>query len=196
MSRVSGRCSCSLDDIIGNNRRGNTHAVVDSFLRLLPGIVARQGLQDGLEARLVEVGKCEAVPGVQADLVGRGGQVGVRHVLKHVTWCTLASFLSLLAAEWRVRVVLPWLTWEDCEGTLDRRDVDPTLIVLLQTRRRLLPVGELLALVGGADEEAAYVVLRRDDKQTVVGVASDAPTRLALSVGLVRGGEPGRWVIL
>lgn len=105
--------------------------------------------------------------------------------------CMLASFLPVLALEEWVRVMLPWPTWENREGTLDRRDVDPALIVLLHTGRRLLPVGVLLALVGRADEQAAYVVLCRDDKQAVVGVASDAPTRLALAVGLVRGGEAG-----
>lgn len=51
---------------------------------LLALVVAREGLDDGLEAGLVEVGKGEAVPRVEADLVRRRGQEGVGHVLHHI----------------------------------------------------------------------------------------------------------------
>lgn len=80
------------------------------------------------------------------------------------------------------------LTWKYCKGILNRRDVNPALVVLFHPGRCFLPVGIFLALVGRADEEAAHVVLRRDDQQTVVGVAADATACLALAVRFV-----GRW---
>lgn len=81
-------------------------------------------------------------------------------------------------------------TWEDSERSLDRWDVDPSLVVLLHPGSSLLPVRIGLALVGRADEEAADVVLCCDDEQTVVSVASDAAALLSLAVRLVGGWEP------
>lgn len=81
-------------------------------------------------------------------------------------------------------------TWEDSEGPLDRRDIDPSFVVLLHPGSSLLPVRIGFTLVGGADEQAADVVLCGDDEQTVVSVASDAAAGFSLAVGLVRGWEP------
>lgn len=104
-------------------------AVVDALLGRLTDVVAGKGLGDGLEAGLVEVGEGEAITSVQADLVGGGGQIGVRDVLHDVAR-------------------------EDGEDVGDGRDVVPLLIVLLHAGRTLLPVGVVLTIIGRADEEA------------------------------------------
>lgn len=70
-------------------------------------------------------------------------------------------------------------------NSLDRRDVEPVIGVLLQTRRTRLPVGKLLLLVGTADKETSNFVLGSNDKQAIVGMRANAATRLPLAVGAI-----------
>lgn len=81
------------------------------------------------------------------------------------------------------------LTWEHGEGVSDGRHVDPSLVVFLHAGRTLLPVGIVLALVRGTDEESSNIILGGNDQEAVVGVTPDATARLTLPVCLVGGWE-------
>lgn len=70
-------------------------------------------------------------------------------------------------------------------NSLNRRDVEPVIGVLLQTRRTRLPVGKLLLLVGTADKETSNFVLSGNDQQAVVGMRANAATRLPLAVSTI-----------
>lgn len=84
-----------------------------------------------------------------------------------------------------VAVLEAALTWEDGERVLHRRNVDPVFIIFLHASGTLLPVGIGLALVGRPDEETTNVVLRCNDKKSVVGMTADTTARFAFAIGLV-----------
>lgn len=86
------------------------------------------------------------------------------------------------------------LTWEYGERVSDGGDVDPTLVIFLHTSCALLPVRVVFALVRGTDEESSDVILGGNDQQAIVGVTSDATTRLAFPICFVGGREPEKRV--
>jgi len=78
---------------------------------------------------------------------------------------------------------------EDGEDVGGGWDVDPAVSVLVLAGCGRLPIGILLALNRGADEQPTHGILGSDDKQTVVSVRADTATSLALAVGLIGLGE-------
>lgn len=103
--------------------------IVDPLPGLLTRVVPGQRPEDGAEVGLVEVGKGEALAGVEADLVRGGGEGRVGEVLEHVAG-------------------------EDGEGVGDGGHVEPVGVVFLVASGRGGPVCEGVVFGGGEDEEA------------------------------------------
>lgn len=103
--------------------------IVDPLPWLLARVVPGQGPEHGAEVGFVEVGKGEALAGVEADLVRGGGEGVVGEVLEHVAG-------------------------EDGEGVGDGGHVEPVGVVFFVAGGGGGPVCKGVVFGGGEDEEA------------------------------------------